>query len=68
VAPRVEVRSGGAPVAGASVIIAGTTSRTDAGGVDGRWTVDRWAPLDGRTINGGVRFSFLSGGRCACEH
>jgi iron complex outermembrane receptor protein len=27
-------------------------------GVDGRWTVDGWAPLDGRTINGGVRFSF----------
>ena len=27
-------------------------------GVDGRWTVDGWAPLDGRTINGGVRFTF----------
>jgi iron complex outermembrane receptor protein len=26
--------------------------------VDGRWTVDAWAPLDGRVINGGVRFSF----------
>lgn len=25
---------------------------------DGRWTVDAWAPLEGRTINGGVRFSF----------
>ena len=25
---------------------------------DGRWTVDAWAPLDGRTVNGGVRFSF----------
>lgn len=25
---------------------------------DGRWTVDAWAPLDGRVINGGVRFSF----------
>jgi outer membrane receptor for ferrienterochelin and colicins len=24
-------------------------------GVDGRWTVDAWAPLDGRAINGGVR-------------
>ena len=23
--------------------------------VDGRWTVDAWAPLDGRVINGGVR-------------
>ena len=27
-------------------------------GIDGRWTVDAWAPLDGRVINGGVRFSF----------
>lgn len=27
-------------------------------GVDGRWTVDAWAPLDGRVINGGVRLSF----------
>jgi outer membrane receptor for ferrienterochelin and colicins len=25
---------------------------------DGRWTVDAWAPLDGRVINGGARFSF----------
>jgi outer membrane receptor for ferrienterochelin and colicins len=25
---------------------------------DGRWTVDAWAPLDGRTINGGVRVMF----------
>ena len=25
---------------------------------DGRWTVDAWAPLEGRTINGGVRVSF----------
>jgi outer membrane receptor for ferrienterochelin and colicins len=25
---------------------------------DGRWTVDSWAPLDGRVINGGVRVSF----------
>jgi len=23
---------------------------------DGRWTVDGWAPLEGRTINGGIRF------------
>ena len=22
---------------------------------DGRWTVDAWAPLDGRTVNGGLR-------------
>lgn len=27
-------------------------------GPDGRWTVDAWAPLDGRVINGGVRFRF----------
>ena len=26
--------------------------------VDGRWTVDAWAPLDGRVINGGVRIQF----------
>src|SRR5262245_123193 len=26
--------------------------------VDGRWTVDAWAPLDGRVINGGLRLSF----------
>ena len=26
--------------------------------VDGRWTVDAWAPLDGRNINGGVRLRF----------
>jgi iron complex outermembrane receptor protein len=25
---------------------------------DGRWTVDAWAPLDGRNINGGVRIGF----------
>jgi len=25
---------------------------------DGAWTVDAWGPLDGRTINGGVRFRF----------
>jgi outer membrane receptor for ferrienterochelin and colicins len=25
---------------------------------DGRWTVDGWAPLDGRVINGGMRLSF----------
>jgi iron complex outermembrane receptor protein len=25
---------------------------------DGRWTVDAWAPLEGRLINGGVRVSF----------
>jgi iron complex outermembrane receptor protein len=25
---------------------------------DGRWTVDGWAPLEGRIINGGARFSF----------
>jgi iron complex outermembrane receptor protein len=26
--------------------------------VDGRWTVAAWAPLDGRTINGGIRVGF----------
>lgn len=26
--------------------------------VDGRWTVDGWAPLDGRVINGGARLNF----------
>ena len=26
--------------------------------VDGRWTVDAWAPLEGRVINGGVRLWF----------
>jgi iron complex outermembrane receptor protein len=25
---------------------------------DGRWTVDAWAPLEGRVINGGVRVEF----------
>jgi outer membrane receptor for ferrienterochelin and colicins len=27
-------------------------------GPDGRWTVDAWAPLEGRTINGGIRLGF----------
>jgi outer membrane receptor for ferrienterochelin and colicins len=27
-------------------------------GVDGRWTVDAWAPLDGRVLNGGMRVTF----------
>ena len=27
-------------------------------GPDGRWTVDAWAPLDGRVINGGIRVNF----------
>jgi outer membrane receptor for ferrienterochelin and colicins len=27
-------------------------------GADGRWTVDAWAPLEGRNVNGGVRFRF----------
>jgi iron complex outermembrane receptor protein len=26
--------------------------------VDGRWTVDAWAPLEGRNVNGGVRIRF----------
>ena len=25
---------------------------------DGRWTVDAWAPLEGRTVNGGLRLRF----------
>ena len=25
---------------------------------DGRWTVDAWAPLEGRIVNGGLRLSF----------
>jgi outer membrane receptor for ferrienterochelin and colicins len=29
-----------------------------ARGFDGRWTVDAWAPLEGRVINGGMRLSF----------
>ena len=29
-----------------------------ARGIDGRWTVDAGAPLDGRNINGGVRLQF----------
>jgi iron complex outermembrane receptor protein len=27
-------------------------------GADGRWTVDAWAPLDGRNVNGGIRVTF----------
>jgi iron complex outermembrane receptor protein len=27
-------------------------------GVDGRWTIDAWAPLEGRAINGGIRLEF----------
>ncbi|HVG85817.1 MAG TPA: TonB-dependent receptor [Vicinamibacterales bacterium] len=27
-------------------------------GVDGRWAVDAWAPLDGRVLNAGVRVAF----------
>jgi len=26
--------------------------------IDGRWTVDAWAPLEGRTLNAGVRWRF----------
>ena len=26
--------------------------------VDGRWTVDAWAPLEGRNVNGGLRVRF----------
>lgn len=27
-------------------------------GVDGRWTIDAWAPLDGRNVNAGLRVTF----------
>jgi iron complex outermembrane receptor protein len=27
-------------------------------GADGRWTVDAWAPLDGRVFNGGIKVVF----------
>ena len=27
-------------------------------GGDGRWTVDAWAPLEGRNVNGGIRVQF----------
>jgi len=27
-------------------------------GGDGRWTVDVWPPLEGRSINGGARIAF----------
>jgi outer membrane receptor for ferrienterochelin and colicins len=26
--------------------------------IDGRWTVDAWAPVKGRVINGGLRIVF----------
>ncbi len=29
-----------------------------ARGLDGRWTVDAWAPLEGRVVNGGIRVRF----------
>ena len=29
-----------------------------ARGLDGRWAVDGWSPLDGRNINGGVHLTF----------
>ena len=32
--------------------------RPDGPLADGRWTVDAWAPLDGRVFNGGVRMAF----------
>jgi len=31
--------------------------RSTQGG-DGRWTVDAWAPLEGRNVNGGIRVQF----------
>ena len=35
---------------------------------DGRWTVDAWAPLDGRNINGGVRLAFQCVFRTRSHH
>ena len=35
-----------------------TRSSLPAARRDGRWTVDAWAPLDGRVINGGLRVAF----------
>ena len=32
-------------------------------GLDGRWTTDAWAPLEGRVINGGVRIDLGPAGR-----
>jgi iron complex outermembrane receptor protein len=32
-------------------------------GLGGRWTTDAWGPLDGRTLNAGVRLNFSSGER-----
>ena len=31
---------------------------TPSRAIDGRWTTDAWAPLDGRNINGGIRLRF----------
>jgi iron complex outermembrane receptor protein len=31
-----------------------------ARGEGGRWTTDAWGPLDGRTINAGVRLDLVS--------
>lgn len=36
-----------------------------AGAADDRWAVDAWAPLDGFTVNGGMRFRF--GGQWAAR-
>jgi iron complex outermembrane receptor protein len=31
---------------------------TPSRAIDGRWTTDAWAPLDGRNVNGGIRLRF----------
>lgn len=60
---RVEVRTGDRAVAQAEVVVRGETTKWDpllrpAQAVDGRWTVDAWAPLDGWNVNGGLRLRF----------
>jgi hypothetical protein len=51
------VKDGFAP---ATVIVSLQPGQTgpDPTDVDGRWTVDAWAPLDGRSVNGGLRVRF----------
>lgn len=43
------------PIVRPALLVGGTLPSRD---VDGRWTVDAWAPLAGRVINGGIRVSF----------
>jgi iron complex outermembrane receptor protein len=43
------------PIVRPPLLVGGTFPSRD---VDGRWTVDVWAPLAGRVINGGLRVMF----------